>query len=129
MTTEGARKPSIHKRRKHTEEFKSKVLQEAYAPGASASEVARRYELNPNLVRYWRKRMSGGRLRRSPVQKLIRVEQVATTPSFREALPDHAAVAQVATRNGGRGAVLIIPVPVPNWSESIAALIKAVQEL
>jgi transposase len=41
-------------RRRHGAEFKSKVLADCDAPGASISGVAMAHGLNANLVRQWR---------------------------------------------------------------------------
>ncbi len=49
-------------RRRWSEEFKRRVVAEAAAPGASAAAVARRYDLNANLLFNWKRRygMSDG---------------------------------------------------------------------
>lgn len=43
-------------RRRWSEEFKRRVVAEAAAPGASAAAVARRYDLNANLLFNWKRR-------------------------------------------------------------------------
>ena len=40
--------------------FKRQVVVEASAPGVSVAAVARRYDLNANLVFNWRRRYGGG---------------------------------------------------------------------
>lgn len=43
-------------RRRWSEDFKRRVVAEAMAPGASAAAVARRYDLNANLLFNWKRR-------------------------------------------------------------------------
>ncbi len=43
-------------RRRWSEDFKRRVVAEAAAPGASAAAVARRYDLNANLLFNWKRR-------------------------------------------------------------------------
>lgn len=43
-------------RRRWSEEFKRRVVAEAMAAGASAAAVARRYDLNANLLFNWKRR-------------------------------------------------------------------------
>jgi len=43
-------------RRRWSEEFKRRVVAEASEPGVSAASVARRYDLNNNLVFNWKRR-------------------------------------------------------------------------
>jgi transposase len=47
-------------RRRWSEGFKRRVVAEAAAPGASAAAVARRYDLNANLLFNWRRRYGVG---------------------------------------------------------------------
>jgi transposase len=47
-------------RRRWGVEFKRQVVSEASAPGVSVAAVARRYDLNANLVFNWRRRYGGG---------------------------------------------------------------------
>lgn len=43
-------------RRRWSEEFKRRVVAEAMTPGASAAAIARRYDLNANLLFNWKRR-------------------------------------------------------------------------
>lgn len=43
-------------RRRWSEEFKRRVVAEAAVPGVSAAAVARRYDLNANLLFNWKRR-------------------------------------------------------------------------
>jgi transposase len=42
-------------RRRHSKEFKRRVVAETYEPGASVAAVARRHDLNANMVFLWRR--------------------------------------------------------------------------
>jgi hypothetical protein len=46
---------SLGKRREFSEELKQRIVMEASRPGASASEIARRYGLDLRLLRRWQK--------------------------------------------------------------------------
>jgi len=54
-------------RRRWSEEFKRRVVAEAAVPGVSAAAVARRYDLNANLLFNWKRRY-GGSARFLPVE-------------------------------------------------------------
>jgi len=69
-------------RRQYTLEFKRRLVEETFAPGASVSIVARRHDINSNLVFTWRRRYREGTLGGSipaprvaalPAQELVRV--------------------------------------------------------
>ncbi len=47
-------------RRRWSVAFKRQVVAESSAPGVSVAAVARRYDLNANLVFNWRRRYCGG---------------------------------------------------------------------
>ena len=47
-------------RRQFSEELKQRIVMEACQPGASASDIARRYGLDLRLLRRWRKVFSAG---------------------------------------------------------------------
>ena len=47
-------------RRRWSVGFKRQVVAEALAPGVSVAAVAKRYDLNANLVFNWRRRYGGG---------------------------------------------------------------------
>jgi transposase len=48
------------RRRRYTNEFKSRVVQSCNEPGQSVAGVARRHDLNANLLHKWRKRFKAG---------------------------------------------------------------------
>ena len=43
------------KRRRHSRQFKARVLEETLQPGASIAAVALRHNLNANLIHKWRR--------------------------------------------------------------------------
>ena len=52
----------VGRRRRWSVEAKGRVVAESYAPGAVASEVARRHEIAPQHLFAWRKAARSGRL-------------------------------------------------------------------
>jgi len=54
--------PERSRRRRYTLAFKRQVVEETFAGGASVSMVARRHDLNTNLVFNWRRRYQDGTL-------------------------------------------------------------------
>jgi len=69
-------------RRQYTLEFKRRLVEETFVPGSSVSIVARRHDINSNLVFTWRSQYREGTLgasnkrlkaTASPAQELIRI--------------------------------------------------------
>jgi transposase len=60
--TENGKRASLPLRRDYTLAFKLQVLNETLVPGASVSIVARRHDINTNVVFRWRKLFREGRL-------------------------------------------------------------------
>ncbi len=72
------------KRRIWSDALKREILAAAAAPGASVSTVARRYDVNTNLVFTWRKLYGAGAIPvPSPhlVPVMVTADQPATRPS------------------------------------------------
>jgi len=57
-----AKGEGVPPRRQYPVELKRRVVEETFAPGASVSVVARRHDLNANLVFEWRNQYRKGRL-------------------------------------------------------------------
>jgi transposase len=53
---------SVERRRRWTVEEKRQIVQETYLPGTSISQVARKYDINPSQLFYWRRLMEDGAL-------------------------------------------------------------------
>ena len=49
----------VQRRRRHSPDFKARVLAACAEPGASIAAVARHYQLNANLIHKWRKAPKG----------------------------------------------------------------------
>ena len=67
------------KRRTWPEALKREIVAAAFAPDASVSVVARRYDVNTNLVFTWRK-LYGGGAAAPPVPQLVPVVVTADRP-------------------------------------------------
>jgi len=52
----------VKKRRYYRREQKLRIVEETYAPGASVSVIARKYDVNANIVFAWRREHKRGRL-------------------------------------------------------------------
>lgn len=55
-TTEQVDTSTVQRRRRHTDGYRREVVAETWRGDASVSEVARRHDLNANLVFNWRRR-------------------------------------------------------------------------
>ena len=51
--SEGILSPISRKRRRHSPEFKARVVEACVQPGVSVTAVAVAHQLNPNMVRKW----------------------------------------------------------------------------
>ena len=77
---------NLHRRRRYKswpEALKREIVAAAAAPGASVSAVARRYDVNANLVFTWRKRFAGVPSR-SPAPALMPVVVTPERPRAAE---------------------------------------------
>jgi len=72
-------------RRKWSEDFKRRVVAEASRPGVSAASVARRFELNANLVFNWKRRYGTELIGGAPA--FLPLEIVASTPPATSVVP------------------------------------------
>lgn len=53
-------------RRRFSDEFKREAVRLAYESGRRLSDVARELEVRPDLIRRWRRKLSGGAPGRAP---------------------------------------------------------------
>lgn len=69
----------VGRRRRWCAEDKGRIVAESYAPGAVASEVARRHEITPQHLFAWRKAARAGRLTLPAEETPMFVPVVTTT--------------------------------------------------
>lgn len=72
--------PAERRRKSYSEEDKRRIVVESYEPGASVSVVARRYDINANLVFTWRRQMRDLAPATAPLE-LIPIEMIGAVPS------------------------------------------------
>jgi transposase len=77
QAVEGEGKP---RRRSWSLEEKRRLVAETFAPGASVSMVARRYDLNTNMLFTWRREMAAGKASESAL-RLIPATITAEVPT------------------------------------------------
>lgn len=53
---------AVERRRRWSTEEKQRIIEETYEPGVSISQVARKYDINPSQLFYWRRLMEEGAL-------------------------------------------------------------------
>jgi len=70
--------PEQRRRKHYPLEEKQRLVAESYEPGASVSLVARRHDINANLLFTWRRQM---RVPAAPPLELIPIEIVGATPA------------------------------------------------
>lgn len=51
---------SVERRRRWSPEEKQSIVEETYSPGTSISQVARKYDITPSQLFYWRRLMESG---------------------------------------------------------------------
>jgi transposase len=103
------------RRRRWTTAEKLRIVAESHAPGASASEVARRYDIHLHQLHKWRQDMRRGHLAPALASQgasasEARFVQVAVSPAaIGETPPGHAAVATdpVSATTGSRAVGMI----------------------
>ena len=54
---------SVERRRRWSLEEKRQIIEETYLRGGSVSQVARKYDITPSQLFYWRRRMEQGALK------------------------------------------------------------------
>jgi len=60
MTAEAASEDGKNRRRRWSEQERCRIVAESFEPGASVSVVARRHDINTNLLFTWRRRYGTG---------------------------------------------------------------------
>ena len=69
--------PVVRKRRSWTRDEKRRIVDESLAEGASIAEVARRHELNANLLFTWRRKMGVERSEQNDPTAILPVTIIA----------------------------------------------------
>ncbi|HZC16349.1 MAG TPA: transposase [Caulobacteraceae bacterium] len=72
--------PASRRRRSYSSEEKRQLVAESYEPGASVSLVARRHDINANLLFTWRRQMRASTPAAPPLE-LIPIEIVGALPA------------------------------------------------
>ncbi|MDZ7671216.1 MAG: transposase [Gammaproteobacteria bacterium] len=76
---------SVLRRRRHSAEFKARVLEACSQPGASIAGVALEHGLNANVVHKWRRRAEEGHLARKDI---VPAAEFVSLPILPEAEPE-----------------------------------------
>jgi transposase len=91
-----------HPRRRWTAEQKRRIVDETRAPGSSASVVARRHDVNANLLFKWKRQAEAGRLGGSlaaaEIPEFVPIGVVGGAGDGGPALPARAPDAEAAIR-------------------------------
>ena len=69
--------PGERRRRSWTRDEKRRIVDESLEEGASIAQVARRHELNANLLFTWRRRMGVGSTERKDPMEIVPVDHCA----------------------------------------------------
>jgi transposase len=85
---------SLSKRRRHSDELRTRILEACAQPGASIARIALEHGLNANLVHKWRQRE-----RRST--SLVPASEFVAVPIVPAAEPIPAADIRISIRRGG----------------------------
>jgi transposase len=89
------------KRRSWTRDEKRRIVQESLEEGASIAEVARRHEVNANLLFTWRRKMGVERSEQNGAMPLLPVT-IAPDPVSEERCTDAAGQMEVVLADGDR---------------------------
>ena len=89
------------KRRSWTRDDKRRIVQESLEEGASIAEVARRHEVNANLLFTWRRKMGVEPSEQNAAMPILPVT-IAPEPSLEERCPDAAGQMEVVLLEGDR---------------------------
>jgi transposase len=90
------------RRRSWSAQAKTRIVAESFEPGASVSEVARRHDMSPSLLFYWRRQMSGPVASEAPTFVPVKIEGVAALPGDGEAPAIEIFIGDICIRVTGR---------------------------
>ena len=92
--------PVVRKRRSWTRDEKRRIVEESLVEGASIAEVARRHELNANLLFTWRRKMGVEPSERSDPTQILPVSIIAEAAE--EARPGSSGQMEIVLCGGDR---------------------------
>ena len=93
--------PGERRRRSWTREEKRRIVDESLREGASIAEVARRHELNANLLFTWRRQMGVGSTERKDPMEIVPVT-IARGLAAEGHCPDAAGQMEIVLSEGDR---------------------------
>jgi transposase len=93
--------PVARRRRSWTRDEKRRIVEESLQEGASIAEVARRYELNANLLFTWRRKMGVEPLQQSDPVEIVPVTITRELAAERDC-PDAAGQMEIVLAEGDR---------------------------
>jgi transposase len=93
--------PSVRRRRSWTLDEKRRIVEESLEDGASIAEVARRHELNANLLFTWRRQMGVGSTERQDPMEMVPVT-IARGLAAEGHCPDAAGQMEIVLSEGDR---------------------------
>jgi transposase len=73
--------PGPERRRRWTSAEKRRIVEESLTADTTVAEVARRHDIHPNLLHFWRRRARQGRLSGEAIPALVPVE-ITSTPAL-----------------------------------------------
>ena len=111
--------PSKPVRRRHSAEFKAKVLAACDEPGASVAAVALAHDLNANLVHKWRRARAAAAVPAlrlgSSTPEFVALALPSAPPNPAKPTPATTAHIRIAIERGGSGSVSV------SWPVAAAA--------
>jgi transposase len=93
------------RRRRWSEQAKTRIVEESFDAGASVSEVARRHDMSPSLLFYWRRQMtmpSTTEASEEPTFVPVKIEGAAPLPGSGEAPAIEIFIGDIRIRVTGR---------------------------
>ena len=93
--------PGVRRRRSWTRDEKRRIVEESLEDGASIAEVARRHELNANLLFTWRRKLGVERSEQNAPMGIVTVT-IASELAAEGHCPDEAGKMEIVLSEGDR---------------------------
>ena len=93
------------RRRRWSAQAKTRIVEESFEAGASVSEVARRHDISPSLLFYWRRQMRrppAAEASEEPTFVAVKIEGGAASPGAVEAPAIEIFIGDIRVRVTGR---------------------------